>query len=93
MKKQKTEGTDLVKSLHANERKTRNEKFMSSDPIVFIKKLVSTVFALAILGLGVAAAIYGQSLNNGFKLAVLVSAACAIVDGVYLLYTALMKIK
>lgn len=90
MKKQ-LPGTDIIDSLHKNEKKRAIEKFMHLAPVVFTKKLVSTIFALAILGLGVAAANYAQDVTNDlYRIAILVSAACAIVDGAYLLYKALM---
>lgn len=57
----------------------------------FIKKLAGVLFGLSILGLGVYAAYLGQAeADSAIKhLALVVSGACAVVDGVYVLYKAL----
>ena len=87
-------GKEAIKEIKAIEKKQRSDKLLSSKPVVFVKRLLGTLFALAILGLGVAAAFYAQKITNDtYHIAVLVSAACAIVDGAYLLYKALMSEK
>lgn len=89
-----TQGIEAVKSIRAIEKNQRKARIMSSKPVVFVKRLLGTLFALSILGLGVAAAIYAKEIDNDlYNAAVLVSAACAIVDGAYLLYKALMSEK
>ena len=90
----KNEGKDLVNEVKAITKNQTKAKIMSSKPVVFVKRLLGTLFALSILGLGVAAAFYAQEIANDlYNAAVLVSAACAIVDGAYLLYKALMSEK
>ena len=90
MKKQ-LPGTEIIENIHKNEKKRAMARFMAFPLVVFTKKLVGTLFSLSILGLGIAAANYGQDMTNDvYRIAVLVSAACAVVDGAYLLYKALM---
>lgn len=88
------QGKELVKELHDIKKNQRKAKLLNSKPVVFVQRLLGTLFALAILGLGVAAAFYADEIANDiYNIAVLVSAACAIVDGAYLLYKALMSDK
>jgi hypothetical protein len=88
------DGKDLVNEVKAITKNQRKAKLMNSKPVVFVKRLLGTLFALAILGLGAAAAIYAKEIDNDiYSIAVMVSAACAIVDGAYLLYKALMSDK
>lgn len=64
-----------------------------SEVWVFIQKLSATLFSLAILGLGIAAVYHGLDMTNRFyRVAVVVSGTCAVVDGLVLLYRALMKV-
>ncbi len=62
---------------------------------LFVKRLFAMAFALSILGLGLAAVWYAKTNidTDFYKIAVIVSGACAIVNGFYLLYMALMKME
>jgi hypothetical protein len=91
----KEEGENLIKEIKQG-RKDRSpirqniRKFW-----LFIKKLAGVLFGLSILGLGVYAAYLGQAetASSIKHLALVVSGACAVVDGVYVLYKALEEKK
>lgn len=83
--------SELTKEREARQ---RTEKLKQLAPaVIFIKRLTATLFGLAILGLGIVALTSNIDQPRTVKvIAYLVSGTCAVVDGVYLLYVALMKV-
>lgn len=66
----------------------------TADVLLFAKRLLGTLIGLVILGLGVYAAIKGWTTPETLKhYAFVVSGGCAVADGLWIMYCALVKIK
>lgn len=90
-KPKNNDGVNVIKEIKAMQKEKRTQQL--KDPLLFIKRLSALVFGLAILGLGLVALLNNVGSPLTIKsLAYCVSGSCAIVDGVYLLYVALMRV-
>lgn len=91
MSKEQEEAKGLIKDVHKSINKPITDKI--HEAVVFVKKLVATLFALLIGFLGVIAVFYARTHLHDFnQIAITVSGACAIVDAGWLIWVALMKI-
>lgn len=64
-----------------------------NEAVLFAKRLFFVLFGLIILGLGVYAVVKGQDATALKQLAFTVSGVCAVVDGFYVLYCGLVRVK
>lgn len=71
-----------------------NFKQSASNVLLFAKRLFGTLIGLSILALGVYGIKEGLDATTTFRqTAFLVCGGCAAVDGLYIMYCALVKIK
>lgn len=85
-------GKDTIKEIKQGRKARMRAQW--NDTVLFAKRLVVTLFGLSILGLGIAATICPNFVNVGlWQYALWTAGPCAIVDGLGLMFYALVKIK
>lgn len=87
----KAESQKLIKDIHSVGKKPTKGSIKNA--VLFVKRLFLTLSALSITGLGGMAAYIGMHETHMLikQIALIVSGVCALVDGLILLFRALMK--
>lgn len=87
----KNETTKLLDDIHTINK--RPAKQTVGDLFLFVKRLAIVLTALSVIGLGITAAYIGKFETTMLikQVALIVSGLLATLDGMYLLYKALMK--